>query len=118
MADEVEYWYRYEDHLTAPPLDEWDNVCGPAQVHVTELKFKVLKYTPQGVWVHVPFQGKKWVKREARKRFACPTREEALESFEARKNAQIRILETRIHYARIAISRAQTVSAMHARTGT
>lgn len=76
--DKLEKWYRYSDGLsTSAP-------------YITLLEFYVNKKTEKGVWID--YCGRpKFVLRDAKKRFACPTKEEALESFKARKKRQLKI---------------------------
>jgi len=50
---------------------------------------------------------KKFVLTGATKRFACPTKEEALKSFKARKRRQISILEAQAKHAREALHKAE-----------
>lgn len=102
----TEYWYRYDDRQYAPPLDEYDNVCGEGRVEVTLTKFPIIKYTPKGAWIDL-YGDKKFVLRTARKRYACPTKEEAKESFLARKAKQIRIYKAKIRRAELAITRIE-----------
>ncbi len=88
-------WYRFEDKRYAGPLDEYDQPT-PSTLTVHLRKYKVLKITPKGAWVHLgPFSGKRFVRRDVTRRFACPTVEEALESFKARKAKQARIYRKR-----------------------
>src|SRR3954471_1481851 len=59
----------------------------------------LVKETPKGYWIamgdpnrlHVAF--KKWVSKTAKKRYAYPTEEEALNSFILKKKRQIKILK-------------------------
>lgn len=103
-----EYWYRYTDSAYAPPLDEYDNIVGNSTVYVQLHTYEVIKHTPKGVWLalniffdssnennKLPWN-KRFVLTNARKRFACPTIEEAKESFIARKNAQLGIYNEKI----------------------
>ncbi len=80
-------WYRFDDHFTAPPLDEWDNPCGPSGHRVMLREYPVIKDTPCGAWLRVDGQDR-WTKRDVIKHFACPAIEEAAESFIARKRRQ------------------------------
>jgi hypothetical protein len=97
------FWYRYEDTRHAT-INEWGDVEGPSYVAVYLRKYELVKETPKGAWIRLgPFSGKRFVLREARKRFACPTIEEAKESFIARKTAEIRHNQNRINHARRAI---------------
>ena len=98
-----EYFYRIEDKLCAGSIDEFDN-CGPAQVHVQLYKYGVIKHTKCGTWVNV-YGEKKFVLRDARKRFACATIAEAKEQFTWRKERQMSILYNKIHNIELAISK-------------
>lgn len=103
-------WYRFEDHLVSAGVDEFDNSLGPARVEVNLRDFKVLKETPKGVQLQSWIQDRRFVLRDCRKRYACPTIAEALESFLARKRKQISILTRRADNARYAMELAQYVA--------
>jgi hypothetical protein len=60
----------------------------------------VLRETKKGVWIGYDEEGKRFVLNDARKRYACPTVEEALESLKARKHRQIRILQGQLENAK------------------
>lgn len=93
-------WYRYEERHYAPPVDEFDNVCGPGRTEVVLLEFPVIGVTRKGVRLSTG----RFVLLNAHKRYACPTESEARESFLARKRAQIRILKARLTRAESSIS--------------
>jgi hypothetical protein len=101
-----EVWYRMTSHVVSAGVDEWDNPVGPGHVEVYVHEHDVIKHTPKGVWLNA-YGEKKFVRRDARKRFACPTKEEALESFVARKKRQIGILSAQLRNAEDAIHKAQ-----------
>ncbi len=101
----IDYWYRYVDYKTAPPLDEWDNVCGPSGLHIMLRKYPVIKLTPQGARLDVGIGDPRWAKRDCQKRFACPTIEEARESFLARKERQRSIYQARADHVSRVINR-------------
>lgn len=86
------YWYRYDSH---PRTDG-------ATVNLNS--YQVTKETPKGVWL----EGRRFVLRGARKRFACPTVEEAAESFVARKRRQINILRAQLRHAEAALATAES----------
>jgi hypothetical protein len=65
--------------------------------------FPVLKETAAGVWLDVYGQ-RRFVRADAMKRFACPTEQEALESYHARKRRQVRILRAQLASAEAALS--------------
>lgn len=107
-------WYRFENQRYAPPVDEWgDPIWGARGEHKVHRRvFKVVGVTPKGVWLtftygkdHFAFdeRDKRFVLLEARKRYACPTIEEAKESFIARKTRQARIYRARMEDAEEAI---------------
>lgn len=100
--EKVMFLYRYED----VSYSRYGN-----NVKIEELKFKVIRETPRGFWIkrsydrnffHFEINGEKdkWVSKTAFKRYAYPTREEAMVNFKARKVAQIRILEHQLNQAR------------------
>jgi hypothetical protein len=79
-------WYRYDD--------------------VGLQAFCVAKETPCGVWLDV-YCVRRFVLRESRKRFACPTEAEALESYVARKQSQVKILKSQLELAERRLSEAK-----------
>ena len=103
---DAEYLYRYDDMVYSGGLDLFDELSlGSSRVKVVVTKYKVLKRTPKGAWIHY-YNGngdKKFVRLTARKQFACNTREEALESFLFRKKRQESILASRLNKVRDAI---------------
>lgn len=98
-------WYRYEDARYSSGVDEWDNSLG-SHVEVHLHTFDVIRETKTGVWL-LSFGVKRFAKLEARKRFACPTIEEALESFLARKARQSSIYKARLEDIEEAIYKAK-----------
>ena len=106
-----EFWYRFEDQRYAPSLNEFDEAVGRGSLKIHLYTYLVLKHTPKGVWINASprfsFGHKKFVLKDARRRFACPTKEEALESFFARKKRQIGILRTRADDAEEALLKAK-----------
>lgn len=64
--------------------------------------YPVLKKTETGVWLDV-FGCRRFCRTDARKRFACPTEQEALDSYHARKRRQVRILRRQLAEAEAAL---------------
>mgnify|MGYP006943670495 CR=1 FL=1 len=85
-------WYRVEASLVSAGVDEFDNSLGPPDVRLYVRKYPVIKVTPKGVWLNV-YGDRRFVRTEARKRYACPTEQEAYLSFVARAERRCRILE-------------------------
>ena len=101
MADKA---YRYVDRLHFTGDDDY--TCS---VYVTIYleEYNIIKETPKGMWVVSPYGGRKhFVNLISRKKFACLSKEEALISFKARKERQIRVLESQLGHAKIALAKA------------
>lgn len=96
MSDAAKVFYRYEDYSD-------EGYCG---IRLEVYEFRVLSTTPKGVWID-RWGTKRFVLLDARKRFACPTKAEALTSYIKRKERQIRILNSQIEYARQALELAE-----------
>lgn len=98
-------WFRFEDVAYSSGLDEFDMPLGSGSVGIRIQKYFVTKVTPKGVWLTSCFWANdiswskydRFVRNNARKRFACPTEQEALESFVARKKAQRKIYKHRLN---------------------
>ncbi len=97
------HWYRFEDVVYAPMLSEYDEWVGPGRLVVVLRRYRVVKVTPCGVWLDIG----RFVKTAARKRFACPTEAEARESFLARKQRQLSILQAQASRVERAIAMVQ-----------
>ena len=107
------YWYRYVDVAYSPGADQYgDPIHREAGSHIGLRlhKYEVISYTPKGVWLRDetninggPRSGQRFICMNWNKQFACPTEEEARESFIARKRRQIRIYESRARDAREAL---------------
>lgn len=113
---------KYTVHV--PPKEGVFYRIGEIQYgHGPELFVEVLymiRETPKGFWIstdpHYKETGEavyyigdrlRWVSKTARKRYAYPTLEEALENFRARKRRQIEILSYRLERARAALGIAK-----------
>jgi len=105
MSEEV--WYRYNDMVYAE-IDEWGEAYGRGRIEVNLYEYKVIKKTPKGVWLD-NYGFKKFVLKDARKRFACPTKQEALESFIARKKKQLKILKAQMDRAMVALHQVESI---------
>jgi hypothetical protein len=99
LAVPREYWYRFDTvHYSSFDSDGDLVSVGCARVEVELRRFPVLSHTPKGAWLELGCD-KRFVLTNSRKRYACPTIEEAVESFKARKQAQIRILRSQLYTA-------------------
>jgi len=79
------------------------------EVQVIEKTYDMIRETPKGYWMSknqsLPFPDKKsrWVSKTARKRFAYPTKAEAMQNFKARTKRRIWILEDQIKVCQMAL---------------
>jgi hypothetical protein len=94
--------HRFEDVVYAAMLDEYEDRSGYVRVGINHKTYTILKVTKCGAWIDV-YGKRKFVNLEARKKFACKTRDDALISFLARKSAQERILKAKLKNNQAAI---------------
>lgn len=102
----IDFWYRFEDYRVSGGINDFGEPEGPGHTEIRMREFQVTKYTPKGVWLNW-YGDKKFVLRDARKRYACPTTKEAMESFLARKKRQLSILTAQASGVREAIALAE-----------
>lgn len=101
-------YYRYEERIFGS-MDEFNQKINVESGRLILHHFSVIKETPCGVWIKLYSDNingicKKFILTNARKKYACPTIEEARESFMARKQRQIIIYKQKLERARIALS--------------
>lgn len=96
------HWYRafFRVQAKSAMFDMDGEFCGFTdkmipQVTIYYDSFPILKHTPQGVWL-ANDEGKRFVLRDARKRWACPTKGEAFESLVARTKRRKKILKSQL----------------------
>lgn len=97
------YFYRYEDRRYASMLNEYDEPMGRGRMQIDLRKFRVVKETPCGVRLDIG----RFVNTSSRKKFACATEDEAMESFKARKRRQASIYAARLADAEEALRIAE-----------
>lgn len=93
-----EYWYRYRAFRESTGIfdNEWSESCG-YHIRLSCFEYRVIKHTPKGVWLQQPYSpDKKFVLKNAKKRFAYPTKREALISYIARQKRRLLILKSQI----------------------
>lgn len=79
---EINKLYRYD-------VENWDGTTLHGQ------DFKIVRHTPKGFWIDV-WGKEKWVNNYSNKRYAYPTKKEALESLIKRRTRYISILKARL----------------------
>lgn len=105
VSDTDEVYYRYEA-ITTCSWDEYSELAIARHVHLQLQRLPVIKRTPKGVWVN-DYGTKRFVLDRARKRYACPTPEEAVESLLARKRRRAAILRSQLSDTERAIELAE-----------
>jgi hypothetical protein len=95
------YLYRYQEQSYSIGVDQFDNPLPGYQLKIELYSYRVIRETSKGVWIN-DYGKDRFVLLTARKKFACRTKEEALESFIARKNRQIKILSLQLEKAKLA----------------
>lgn len=89
-----ETWYRYYDIQSSseaePELEE----------------YRVLRHTEKGVWIN-HWEGEKFILNNARRRFAYPTKELALDSYIRRKEKQVLHAKNLLAHAEAMLYQAQ-----------
>ena len=100
-TDPPTMFYRYEDVLL-----NWDYFLNKAKVEIYLNDYEMLRETACGYWINTSGYGKsyeRWVRKTSRKRFAYPTKYEALINFKHRKQRQIKLLEVNLSRAKAAL---------------
>jgi len=92
--------YRYVDTLYSRGDGDFDY---STYVDVYLLEYDVVKETLKGIWIQDILGRRRFVNLNSRKKFACLSKEDALISFKARKERQIRILESQLKLAKEAL---------------
>lgn len=94
-------YYRYEDRMTSPGVDDWgDRLPNPSGTELQLCVYKVTKITPRGVIL----DRHRFVRNDTVKQYACATIEDAKISYRARKAKQISIYTERIRHAEKALA--------------
>lgn len=90
------HWFRYEETY-CPDMRE---------MKVHEMHCEVLNTTAFGVQLRDIRGRRRFVLRASHKRYACPTRAEAMASYKARKTRQVAILSAQLRRAKRALNMA------------
>lgn len=92
----VSSYFRYEEAL----------VGEGSRVELQLCEFQVVRQTPRGVRINDYTGRSRFISRDWNKQWACPTVEEARQSFMARKRRQVLILKARLARAEEALGKA------------
>ena len=110
-------FYRYEarQYVSIDTDGEYYSSSIPnPKLEVRE--FDLVKETPKGYWIGLflkpmdkPYY-EKWVSKTAKKRYAYPTKEEALNNYIRRTESRIKILKAQLLSSQIALGRAEIIN--------
>ena len=108
------YRYEWREYASLDSFGEYSkpNLPNPKLVLIT---YNLFKETPKGYWIGFgkPVNDKlknqaKWVSKTARKRYAYPSKKEALNNFILRNEMRIKILTRTIRCCQITVSLAKS----------
>ena len=104
-------FYRYEAHEYAN-LDMDGEYMKPdfPNPRLTLYTYNLHKETPKGYWIgygHRLQDHSRWVSKTAKKRYAYPTKEEAMTNFIKRTEMRIKILNWQVRVCEIALGFAK-----------
>jgi hypothetical protein len=110
--DTPKKFYRYETVQYATHDHDGELVSSPFPNPTLQLReFNLHKETPKGYWISYGgltlSSPSRWISKTSKKRYAYPTKEEALNNFIKRKEYQIKLLEYQLSSAKIALSLAK-----------
>lgn len=94
--------YRYTKYCTDETLLDWNN---NSNVKLSLDEYQVIRNTPKGYVIKYGSK-EKWVSGESKKRFAYPTKEEALINFIKRTERSIKIMKHSIEFSKLALLEA------------
>ncbi len=108
-------FYRYEARTYAVLSD--DEYVSP-KISIPELElmeFNLHKETPKGYWIGYgkSYQNlrsySRWVSKTSRKRYAYPTKEEALQNYILRTERRIKILKNQLYDCQFSLKNAKAI---------
>jgi hypothetical protein len=110
-------YYRYEIVEYAVTDIDGEYISSPYPNPKLEVKeYETIKETPKGYWIsYHPYKDlsnwkyywKKWVSKTSKKKFAYPTKEDALVNFIKRTERRIEILDRQLQTCKISLNLAK-----------
>jgi len=108
------YRYKYVQYAVKDMDGEFMNSPFPNPAMILE-KYNLIKETPKGYWIaygggpNCLIGDKQWISKTSRKRFAYPTKKEAMTNFVKRTESRIKILEKQVLTCKMALSAAKRI---------
>ena len=104
-----EYLYRYQEAIYGNGVDEFDEPLPGYNIKIQLKKYEIVRRTPKGAWIKMFFDKDKFVLLEAKKKFACETKEDAIESLIKRKSRQFSIVSNQLRRVEQTLIMAQNL---------
>ena len=82
--------YRYESMRNSVCIDQELELFGVSAARLHCFEARVVAETPKGYWIGWNGVKEKWVSKHSKKRYAHPTKEEAMAAYRHRKQAYVR----------------------------
>lgn len=102
-------FYRYKENAsTSVSYDIWGEIVPSyslPKVYLNLLTYILVKETPKGFWIKSEeywSEDKFWIFKTSKKKFAYPSKKEAVIGFLFKKKSHIKILENRLYIAQSA----------------
>ncbi len=106
-------FYRYQE-CQYSDIHDFGEGGSSIRVNVELITLNLHKETPGGYWIgyghYAPDMlrgNSRWVSKNSKRRYAFPTKKEALLNFHPRKKQQVRILKNQLQTAEIALKDAE-----------
>lgn len=96
MSDKL---YRYESVRYSVTIDAEREIFGTSKAQLRLHEYEIHSETPKGYWIGLFGSKDRWVSKTSRKRFAHPSKEEALEGYRQRKLSYVRHATSNLHRA-------------------
>lgn len=102
-------FYRYilVQYVTKDSDGEYIESKHPSPT-LTLIEYNLISETPKGYWIGSFGYKEKWIPKISRKRFAYPTKKEALHNFVKRTEKRIKILDFQLSSCIIGLSLAKS----------
>ena len=108
-------FYRYEAHEYAVLDYDGEYVSSPFPNPKLEvMEYELIKETPKGYWIGLRLNSwsetvhwKKWIPKSSKKRYAYPTKEEALTNYIKRTERRVSILKHQLRVSEISLRDAK-----------
>lgn len=95
--------YRYEGEME-------DHFRSIVTYKIVLRTLQIVSETPKGYWIRDRVYWKRWVSKTAGKRYAYPTKKEALFNFTKRKEKHLKILESQLQMVKQLINQIKDVN--------